>query len=163
MVSFRTLLTAASALILSTAVVAQTSQGSITQPESNTIIAPGESFPFAYDSVADYSISSYNFSVFLFSKPPKSFDESGDFAHGHYFGRFQVANYPAVPYPSNPAPSELVMPDFSQKHGGFGMGASGANATMYLTVIEEYADGAGVMGFRMSLASTPVIYNGTSA
>lgn len=45
------------------------------------------------------------------------------------------------PNPHNTPPAQLIMPDFSKPQGGFGSGASIANATFYLAVVEEYATG----------------------
>ncbi|KAF8914885.1 hypothetical protein CPB85DRAFT_1433366 [Mucidula mucida] len=161
MIAFRSILTTGALLLCSSAAFAQYA-GSIIQPASNTVIAPGESFPFQYDIVADYSVSSYNFNVYLFTEPPTTFTPSGSFANGYFYGRYDQANYPGVPYATHPAPSNFTMPDFSKNPGGFGSGASASNSTVYLTVIEEYATGNGVLGFRMNLALTPLIYNGTT-
>jgi hypothetical protein len=45
------------------------------------------------------------------------------------------------PFPKNPAPATLTMPDLSKNLGGFGSGASASNKEMALVVIEEYATG----------------------
>jgi hypothetical protein len=44
-----------------------------------------------------------------------------------------------VDSPANPAPAQLVMPDFSKSPGGFGNGATATNKTVYLAVVEEWA------------------------
>ncbi|KAK0449114.1 hypothetical protein EV421DRAFT_1780008 [Armillaria borealis] len=98
---------------------------------------PGESFDFKYDGMADYSVSGYNYSVWLFTSLPHL---SGP---GYYFGRYDYANYPGVPYASHPAPAQL-------------------QCLVYLAVIEEWASGS-TFGFQMNLATTQLIYNGTSS
>ena len=47
----------------------------------------------------------------------------------------------AVPYPKNPAPDHLTMPDFSKPQGGFGAGKVASNYQFQLMVIEEWDDG----------------------
>lgn len=49
-----------------------------------------------------------------------------------------IRNFTADPYPKNPAPAQLVMPDFSKAPGGFGAGATGSDIKMYFVVLEEY-------------------------
>lgn len=96
------------------------SSGKIVAPAPNSIIMPGQPFKFvsrnnpvskallltgqpalqSYISHADYSISSYNYTVWLSTKAPSSFTSSGDLFSGHYFGRFSEANYPGVHLPA---------------------------------------------------------------
>ncbi|KAG7088325.1 hypothetical protein E1B28_012334 [Marasmius oreades] len=137
--------------------------GVIVKPAGSTVIAPGQSFDFLYDTRADYGVSSYNFNVYLFTSRPSGFVVDEDYATGHYYGRWALPNYPGNPSPSNLPPAQLVMPDFSKNPGGFGAGASASNQTVYLAVLEEYATGTGSVGLRMSLALTELIYNGTSS
>ncbi len=68
--------------------------GEITYPTNGTTIMPGESFDFKYDGMADYSVSGYNYSVWLFTSLPQSFSPSESFGAGYYFGRYDYANYP---------------------------------------------------------------------
>lgn len=44
----------------------------------------------------------------------------------------------ANPYPTNPPPAQLVMPNFSLSPGGFGQGAVATNLKVWLAVIEEW-------------------------
>ncbi|ESK95759.1 hypothetical protein Moror_12488 [Moniliophthora roreri MCA 2997] len=134
--------------------------GAIVQPKPGTVVAPGQAFDFVYDTKADYGVSSYNFTVWLFTSPPSMQDQ--DFATGHYFGRYGLPNYPGNPSPPNLPPAQLVMPDFSKNPGGFGGGATATNQTVYLAVIEEYATGTGTIGLRMNLAINELLYNATS-
>ncbi|RDB18046.1 hypothetical protein Hypma_000722 [Hypsizygus marmoreus] len=140
---------------------AASTSGEIIFPHKGAFIAPGASFKFRYQGRADYGVSSYNYTVWLFTSPLKSFTPSEMFETGYYFGRYSETNYPANPYPSNPPPSHLKMPDFSQNPGGFGTGASTSNAHFYLAVFEEYATGVGSVGYRISLAINRITYNGT--
>ncbi|KAJ7288230.1 hypothetical protein C8J57DRAFT_1279478 [Mycena rebaudengoi] len=133
----------------------------ITHPAKGSIIAPDAFFEFKYRSMADYGTSSYNFTVWLFTSPPRFFQPSKTFATGFHLGRFSQANYPANMHPQNPPPSLLKMPDVSKLGGGWGVGANITHATFYLAVIEEYGNGAPSMGYRMSLAVNEIIYNGT--
>ncbi|KAK0212168.1 hypothetical protein DFS33DRAFT_1249554 [Desarmillaria ectypa] len=138
--------------------------GVITAPASGTIIMPGESFSFSYDAMADYSISTYNYTVLLFTKLPSSLFSTTEWSSGHYFGRFDYPNYPAVPHSTHPAPANLTMPDFSQRPGaGWGGGANVTNATVYLLVLEEWLTGSNNFGLTMSLAINELIYNGTKS
>ncbi|KAF7365104.1 26S proteasome subunit P45 [Mycena venus] len=134
----------------------------IVKPADGTHISPGQAFDFSYQSIADYGVSSYNYSVYLFTTPPLAFMTSQNFGAGHYFGRFAQPNYPGNPNPSNTPPATFVMPDFSKPPGGFGAGASATNATFYLAVFEEYSNGEGVPGNRISFTANRVIYNATS-
>ncbi|KAJ7259545.1 hypothetical protein B0H12DRAFT_418620 [Mycena haematopus] len=134
----------------------------INKPADGAHIAPGQTFDFSYQSIADYGASSYNYSVYLFTVPPQEFAASLNFGAGHYFGRFAEPNYPGNPSPSNTPPPTLVMPNFSIAPGGWGAGASATNATFYLAVLEEYSTGEGAVGNRLSLTYNRVIYNATS-
>ncbi|KAK0503983.1 hypothetical protein EDD18DRAFT_1305771 [Armillaria luteobubalina] len=134
--------------------------GSITKPAKGTSIMPGQSFAFHYDGMAEYSVSGYNYSVWLFTSLPLAFLPSQAFGAGHFFGRYNYANYPGVPYATNPAPANFTMPDLSASYGGFGRGQDASGATVYLAVIEEYAAGS-TFGLQMNLATTWLTYNGT--
>ncbi|KAJ7095784.1 hypothetical protein B0H15DRAFT_71200 [Mycena belliarum] len=141
----------------------QSTSGTIISPADGTVIAPGQAFDFVYDSMADYGVTSYNYTVWLLTSMPKSFAASTAFGEGHYFGRFAEPNYPGNPNPSNPPPSQLVMPDFSKNPGGFGTGASDSDGHFALVVLEEFANGSGSIGFRMALAMNHIVYNGTTS
>ncbi|KAJ8080474.1 hypothetical protein AAF712_003115 [Marasmius tenuissimus] len=138
------------------------SSGVIVKPESGSVIAPGQSFDFLYDTKADYGVSSFNFNVYLFTSKPAGWFVDEDFATGHFYGRWALPNYPGNPSPTNQPPTQLVMPDFSKNPGGFGAGAPASNQTVYLAVMEEYATGTGSVGMRVSLAINELVYNGTS-
>ncbi|OCH92863.1 hypothetical protein OBBRIDRAFT_726013 [Obba rivulosa] len=137
--------------------------GSIGQPEPNAHIAPGTAFNFSYNIRADYCMSSYGYSVYLITDVPTGLAPSAQFMNGYFLGHFEGENYPAVPTPTNPAPPQLTMPDFSQPEGGFGGGMSSSNATFYLTVLEEWDDCGGALGRRFSLAYNPIVYNATDS
>jgi hypothetical protein len=68
--------------------------GTIILPTEGTIIGPGEVFDFEYNGMADFGISSYNFTVWLLTAMPTSVAPSINFAQGHYFGRFSLPNFP---------------------------------------------------------------------
>ncbi|OBZ71739.1 hypothetical protein A0H81_08753 [Grifola frondosa] len=136
--------------------------GTIAAPAPGTAIAPGAAFNFSYNAHGDYCISSYAFSVYLVTEVPTALAPSEEFMSGYFFGRFDTANYPAVPYPTNPAPPQLTMPDLSISPGGFGAGESASNATFQLAVLEEWDDCGGALGRKISLATTPIIYNATT-
>ncbi|KAJ7025343.1 hypothetical protein C8F04DRAFT_136651 [Mycena alexandri] len=140
----------------------QSTSGTIIEPADGTSIAPGETFAFSYDSMADFGVSSYNYTVWLFTSVPTSFAQSVDFAQGYYFGRFAEPNFPGNPSPKNIAPATLTMPDFSKNPGGFGTGASESNGHFALVVMEEYATGAGSVGSRLTLAINRIVYNATN-
>jgi len=133
----------------------------IVKPANGSFIAPNANFDFQYHSIADYGTSSFNYSVFLFTSPPRSFVPSESFATGYHFGRFAQPNYPGNPSPQNTPPSTLKMPDFSKLGRGWGAGAPATHAMFYLAVIEEYETGSPSIGFRMSLTVNEIIYNGT--
>ncbi|KAH7912536.1 hypothetical protein BJ138DRAFT_776434 [Hygrophoropsis aurantiaca] len=135
--------------------------GTISSPPDGSAIAPGANFDFSYNTRADYGISSYNYTVWLWSSLPGGVSQQ--FATGHYFGRFSEENYPGNPNPQNPAPPQLTMPDLADSLGGFGAGAYGSNIKLYLVVIEEWGSGQGSLGTRFSQTSNALIYNATIA
>ncbi|KAJ6477336.1 hypothetical protein C8R47DRAFT_646627 [Mycena vitilis] len=71
----------------------------IVLPPKGSVIAPNTDFEFQFHSIADYGISSYNFTCWLYTSPPRFFEPSDTFAVGHYLGRFSQSNYPANTYP----------------------------------------------------------------
>ncbi|KAJ7288222.1 hypothetical protein C8J57DRAFT_509705 [Mycena rebaudengoi] len=135
--------------------------GTIILPTEGTIIGPGEVFDFEYNGMADFGISSYNFTVWLLTAMPTSVAPSINFAQGHYFGRFSLPNFPGNPNPKNLAPKTLTMPDFSKPQGGFGSGASASDGHFTLVVMEEYGTGDATVGNRITLAMTGIVYNAT--
>ncbi|GBE85067.1 hypothetical protein BKA93DRAFT_733296 [Sparassis latifolia] len=141
---------------------AQTTPGTISAPAPYTPVAPGSAFNFSYNAHADYCISSFSFTAYVITEPPTSLIETGDFMGGYTFGTYQEENYPAVPWPTNPPPSQLTMPDFSTVESGWGRGFNCTNCTFYITVLEEWDDCAGALGRKFGLASVPVIYNATT-
>ncbi|THH20090.1 hypothetical protein EW146_g1201 [Bondarzewia mesenterica] len=151
-----------SAVALVSAAPAAYPTGVIEAPANGTSIMPGQAFDFSYNAHADYCMSSYNFSVWLVTEKPTVFAPSETFMTGHYFGTFDVANYPAVPYATNPAPAQLVMPVLSQSQGGFGSGESASNATFYIMVMEEWDNCQGALGKNVGLALNSIIYNATT-
>lgn len=93
----------------------QSTSGTIILPADGTVIAPGQEFPFKYDGMADFGISSYNvcasssfilvrlfraalsqYTVWLLTSMPTAFSPSINFAAGHYFGRFSEPNFPGM-------------------------------------------------------------------
>ncbi|KAF4617698.1 hypothetical protein D9613_005810 [Agrocybe pediades] len=131
----------------------------IVSPANGTAIGPGQPFNFSYQSIADYGTSSFNYTVWLFTSPPRGFFPVDNYATGFYFGRFAEPNYPGNPNPPNPAPHQLIMPDFTKVGKGFSSGATAHNATFYLAVMEEYGTSAGSVGYRMSLVFNHILYN----
>ena len=113
-------------------------KGDIVLPHPGTHIAPGSAFNFTYEIRGDYCTSSYAYSVFLVTDTPTSFAPSDVFMSGYFFGRFDAPNYPAVPYPKNPAPPQLTMPNFSQSLGGWASPQSASDKTWQIAVIEEW-------------------------
>ncbi|KAF9013540.1 hypothetical protein BDQ17DRAFT_1231940 [Cyathus striatus] len=154
----------------------------IVAPENNAAIAPGASFDFKYQSIADYGTSSYNFTVWLFTSPPQSdFVALSDYASGYYMGRYCIPNYPGlIPLEDhfNPPPKQLTMPNLSKLGSGFGSGAHAENASFYLTILEEYGTVKvisyllislkilihvkGSMGYKISLVYNTIRYNVTN-
>ncbi|KAJ4482011.1 hypothetical protein J3R30DRAFT_3285916 [Lentinula aciculospora] len=149
------------AAVFSAPLARQDSSGTIVSPASGTVINPGDTFDFSYFARGDYGVTSLNYTVFLMTSSPTSLAPSADFATGHYFGRFAEPNYPGNPNPPNPAPAQLIMPDFALSPGGWGVGATMSNGTFYLVVLEEYVTGNPTVGALMSLAANEIIYNGT--
>ncbi|KAI0352669.1 hypothetical protein OH77DRAFT_1362943, partial [Trametes cingulata] len=118
---------------------ADPTHGQITEPQPGAHIAPGQLFNFTYMPSADYCRSTYAASVWLVTTPPSSLAPTDVFMGGHFFGRFDYPNYPAVPYPKNPPPPQLTMPDFSKSPGGFGGARTASDQTVQLAVLEEWA------------------------
>ncbi|KAF5382573.1 hypothetical protein D9615_002888 [Tricholomella constricta] len=121
--------------------------GTIVSPRVGSTIAAGSTFEFYYQTRADYSISSYNFTVWLFTSPPKVTATSELFTTGYFFGRFSEPNYPGNPNPHNEPPSEFTMPDFLKSLGGFGEGSGVKKMQVHLAVLEEYGTGIDQLGF----------------
>jgi len=136
--------------------------GTFSAPAPYTSVAPGSAFNFSYNVHADYCISSFSYSVYAVTEPPISLNASDQFMSGYYFGTYQEENYPAVPYPTNPAPAQLTMPDFSVVQSGWGRGFSCDNCTFQIMVMEEWDDCAGAMGRKFGIASVPVVYNASA-
>ncbi len=131
-----TIFTLATSLFLASPALA--GQGTIDLPHPGTQISPGSSFNFSYSIRGDYCTSSYAYSVYLITDTPTSATPSDVFMGGHFFGRFDAENYPAVPHPRHPAPAQLVMPDFSKPQGGWGAGQAANDKTFQLVVLEEW-------------------------
>ncbi|KAK7048452.1 hypothetical protein R3P38DRAFT_2869503 [Favolaschia claudopus] len=130
----------------------------IVSPANGTVIAANTEFSFEYESIADYGVSSYNFTCWIFTTRPRFFDTSTHFAKGYHLGRFSQPNYPAIPYTSNPPPPSFRMPDFSKLGPGWGVGSNETHATVYFAVIEEYADGEPSLGYRMAMTINEIFY-----
>jgi len=75
-------------------------QGSITVPANGTKITPGQAFNFTYNIRSDYCVSSYNYTVFLFTAVPTGaslfIGPDNQVFTGHTFGRFSGAQYPCA-------------------------------------------------------------------
>ncbi|TCD62993.1 hypothetical protein EIP91_006152 [Steccherinum ochraceum] len=136
-------------------------KGSITAPTPGQHIAPGQNFTFKYFGRADYGVSSYDYSVWLVNSTvfDKKLSFEDVFTNGWFFGRYDYANYPAVPYSTHPAPKQLSMPNFTKPQGGFGAGQTASKVNFTLLVIEEYADGGGSVGRKLGTAGVPIVYN----
>ncbi|KAI0702287.1 hypothetical protein BC835DRAFT_105133 [Cytidiella melzeri] len=172
--------------LLFTVAVNAASHGSISQPLPGTAIAPNHTFAFSYTPMADYSVSTFAYHVWLLDVLNINMSESMTslFTSGHYFGKFDYPNYPAVPYPTNPAPAQLTMPDFSKNPpAGFAAGESAHDVRMQLLVIEEWGNGTvrrihacftrvvltyassinikPAIGHRLQTSSVGIIYNAT--
>ncbi|KAG6814229.1 hypothetical protein H0H92_015344 [Tricholoma furcatifolium] len=133
----------------------------IISPSEGDVIVAGSQFPFQYRTTADYGISSYNYTVWLFTTPPTTVEPSNLFATGYFFGRFSQPNYPGGhcnPYPQNQPPSAFIMPNFSKGLGGFGAGSSNKTQECYFVVLEEYGTGVAAAGSRISWTETKIIY-----
>ncbi|KAI0087821.1 hypothetical protein BDY19DRAFT_892506 [Irpex rosettiformis] len=136
-------------------VVRKDSYGTISQPISGAPIRPGEAFDFTYTPMADYSVSTFYYHVFLLdaSMPDSNGNASALLdqpmssllTSGYYFGRYDYENYPGtctVPYPKNPAPPRLIMPDFSKNApAGWSAGEFAHDLPLQLFVIEEWGNG----------------------
>ncbi|KAF5386508.1 hypothetical protein D9757_005856 [Collybiopsis confluens] len=134
----------------------------ILEPANGTVIAPGSAFNFSYFSIADYGVSAYNYTVWLFTSLPTHAAPSIQFASGYDLGKYAEPNYPGNPSPPNPPPAQLILPDFSKPLGGFGSGFSVSHATFYLAVVEEYGTGHPTApGRSISVVMNHIIYNGT--
>ncbi|KAJ7175989.1 hypothetical protein C8R46DRAFT_990226 [Mycena filopes] len=148
-------------LLVALPVAVDAGKPAIVQPAKGAVIAPNATFKFEYHSIADYGVSSYNFTCWLFTAPPAFFKPSESFAEGYHLGRFSQSNYPANAYPRNPAPPTFTMPDLSRLGTGWGVGSHASHAKVYFAVIEEYGDGKPSLGYRMSLSVNEIYYNGT--
>ncbi|KAJ3509528.1 hypothetical protein NLJ89_g5180 [Agrocybe chaxingu] len=149
------------AAFLTLALAALAATPSIREPADGTIVNPGTTFDFSYQSIADYGASSYNYTVWLFTSPPTTFVPFSNYAAGYYFGRYAEPNYPGNPNPRNLPPKQLTMPNFAVLEKGFGTGSNVHNATFFLTILEEYGTGDASVGYRISLVYNHIRYNVT--
>lgn len=87
------------------AAAAASQAGTIVEPAPGTAIAPGARFNFTYNVMADYSVSSFWYHVWLLDPlhagAAKSSSSSittdslaSAFNSGFYFGRYDFPNYP---------------------------------------------------------------------
>lgn len=66
----------------------------ILSPADGDVIVAGSTFPFEYQTRADYGVTSYNYTAWLFTTRPESLNPSDLFATGYFFGRYSQPNYP---------------------------------------------------------------------
>lgn len=97
---------------LTSLVAAISPHGSIVEPTAGSTIAPGAKFNFTYNVLADYSVSSFWYHVWLLdpahahrgsaAEPSMSAlsSLSSIFNTGYYFGRYDYPNYPGKPMPA---------------------------------------------------------------
>lgn len=76
------------------ATAAHAGSGQITAPAPYTKIAPGQVFNYTYQARGDYCRSSYATTTYLLTELPTFLGPSDVLAEGHFFGRFDYANYP---------------------------------------------------------------------
>ena len=50
---------------------AQSTRGTIGVPANGTAVFPGQWIPFTYVSMAEYSVTSYNLSIWLYTSDPR--------------------------------------------------------------------------------------------
>ena len=60
-----------SAAVLLSGALAGTDSGTIREPVNGTLVSPGQPIPFHYVSMGEYSVTSYNFSVWLYTSDPR--------------------------------------------------------------------------------------------
>jgi hypothetical protein len=63
------LITSVMGLLMS--VNAQSTPGTIVAPANGTAVMPGQMVPFTYVSMAEYSVTSYNLSIWLYTSDPR--------------------------------------------------------------------------------------------
>lgn len=71
--------------------------GAIVHPTSRTAISPSSSFNFTYNVLADYSVSTFWYHVWLVDPievEGKTQSLADIFSSGYYFGRFDYPNWP---------------------------------------------------------------------
>ncbi|KAF7365108.1 hypothetical protein MVEN_00382100 [Mycena venus] len=154
-------------LVISTVYAASPS---IVFPANDSVIAPNEHFKFHYQSIADSGVSSYNFTCWLFTSPPRQILRAvkhvcyglspGPILAVELPCRFKLAT--ANKSPHNPPPATFKMPDFSKMGAGWGVGSHATHAKIFFAVVEEWGDGEPSLGYRMSLSVNEIMYNGTA-
>ncbi|KAF8993525.1 hypothetical protein BDQ17DRAFT_1368284, partial [Cyathus striatus] len=108
----------------------------IRSPAEGSIINPGASFNFDYQSIADYAHPRIILRSGFYEITTGNKVDGGLGVRILLSGRFGFPNYPGNPSPKNLAPSQLVMPDFSKLGGGFGVGKTTSNATFHFVVLK---------------------------
>ena len=70
--------------------------GTIDAPLANTTVQPGANFSFSYNPHADYALSSFAIHVWLLTGTAVDDPWGQSEKTGHYFGRYDYANYPGA-------------------------------------------------------------------
>jgi hypothetical protein len=80
---------------LTTALAFNYRKGYIDAPLNGTALAPGQRFNFTYNVRSDYCVSSFNYTVWLFTSIPSGLSFLGpdnEVATGAYLGRYANSN-----------------------------------------------------------------------
>ncbi|KAK7032756.1 hypothetical protein R3P38DRAFT_3352079 [Favolaschia claudopus] len=111
--------------------VISSNHGALTAPLTGTLVAPGETFSFAYQD-SNWCEGGYTpITVWLLDYAPTTanLNATGQFTDAtYYFGPFLIGNFGLPPIGPNPVPpSTLTMPDLSSRAAG---------SELYVAVVE---------------------------
>lgn len=136
-------------------------RGHIRTPEEGTKVAPGSWVPFYYESMGEYSVTSYNFTVWLYTSDPREGLFTGE-ATGVSVGTWSYSSSTNTQPAHPPPPAQIYIPDFSKGPGGFAGGKNASDAPLWLSVFEEYGTGW-VFGSKIAYTSNQLVYNSTQS
>ncbi|KAG8760328.1 hypothetical protein FRC14_003340 [Serendipita sp. 396] len=141
-----------------------TTRGTIVSPQNGTHVKPDSWIDFVYNSMGEYSVTSYNISIWLWCSDP-TLGLFTNHATGVSIGRFSLSSSSNTDPPLPPPPSTIYIPDFS--HGvtgfpiGWGGGVNQSDAPLWLSVLEEYGGEGSSFGAKVAYTSNLLVYNST--
>ncbi|KAI0074601.1 hypothetical protein K474DRAFT_1773880 [Panus rudis PR-1116 ss-1] len=133
--------------------------GTLISPTANSVLTPGESFPFAYQTRnwCEQDYTKFRVSLVQSSDAPTFNDVSSadGIVEGAVwdFGTFTISNFPGIPVEGVPPPTTLTFPNELQATN---------NTPLYLTVSDIYLSCPGHVVEEIGVTSIPIIYSAST-